>query len=145
MYQLLSNDLKKMEKQRQDVDVVRFLLSLKPLYESVRAQNLGASNLPSLLEVFSRVQHATIFGHGSPLSSKRKNSHLLDVAHCLLFHMHVPEQFWSDAVLTTCYFINRMPSSVLDGASPHSLLYPSSSPSSLVLATEGFWVCLLYS
>jgi hypothetical protein len=30
MYQPLSTDLKKMEKQCQDVDVVRFLLGLKP-------------------------------------------------------------------------------------------------------------------
>jgi hypothetical protein len=36
MYQLLSNDLKTMEKQHQDVDVVWFLLNLKPEYETVR-------------------------------------------------------------------------------------------------------------
>ena len=57
--------------------------------------------------------------------AERKNSHLLEVARRLLFHMHVPKQFWSDTVLTACYLINQMPSSVLDGASPHSLLYPS--------------------
>jgi hypothetical protein len=37
MYQPLSTDLNKMEKQRQDVDVVQFLLGLKSEYESVRA------------------------------------------------------------------------------------------------------------
>jgi hypothetical protein len=44
-----------MDKQHQDVDVVKFLLGLKPEYESVHAQILGGSNLPSL-EVFSRIQ-----------------------------------------------------------------------------------------
>jgi hypothetical protein len=37
MYQPLSTDLNKMEKQRQDVDVVQFLLCFKSEYESVRA------------------------------------------------------------------------------------------------------------
>ncbi len=37
MYQPLSTNLKTMEKQYQDVDVVWFLLGLKPDYESVRA------------------------------------------------------------------------------------------------------------
>jgi hypothetical protein len=55
LYQPLSTDLKKMEQQRQDVDVVWFLLGLKPEIESVRAQILGGSKLPSLLEVFSRI------------------------------------------------------------------------------------------
>jgi hypothetical protein len=51
--------------------------------------------------------------------AKRKNCHLLDVTRCLLSHMHVPKQFWSDATLIACYPINKMSSSVLDDASPH--------------------------
>jgi len=47
---------------------------------------------------------------------ERKNLHLLNVVHALLFHMHVPKQFWSDAVLTACYLINRIPTSILDSA-----------------------------
>ena len=60
-----------MEKQRQDVDVVRFLLGLKPEFESVRAQILGGSNLPSLLKVFSQIQRANLSDHGSLLSYER--------------------------------------------------------------------------
>jgi transposase InsO family protein len=73
--------------------------------------------------------------------AERKNRHLLEVARCLLFHMHVPKQFWSDAVLTACYLINRMPSLVLDGVSPHSLLYPSTPPFPLPLKVFG---CICY-
>jgi transposase InsO family protein len=65
--------------------------------------------------------------------AERKNRHLLDVTRCLFSHMHVPKHFWSDSALTACYLINRMPSSVLDGISSHSLLYPSSSLFSLPL------------
>ena len=60
-----------MEKQLQDVDVVRFLLGLKPEYQSVCAQILDGFDLPLLLEVFSRFQHATISDHGSLLSTER--------------------------------------------------------------------------
>ena len=45
--------------------------------------------------------------------AERKNRHLLDVAHCLMFHMHLPKPFWGHAVLTACYLINRLPTSVL--------------------------------
>ncbi|XP_042988400.1 uncharacterized protein LOC122316031 isoform X3 [Carya illinoinensis] len=63
--------------------------------------------------------------------AERKNRHLLDVTRVLLLHMHVPKHFWSDGILTTCHLINRMSSSVLNGSSPFSILYPSSSPFSI--------------
>ncbi|KAJ9671256.1 hypothetical protein PVL29_027306 [Vitis rotundifolia] len=53
-----------------------------------------------------------------------KNRHLVETAHTLLLHSNVPFRFWGDAVLTTCYLINRMPSSVLHDQIPHSLLFP---------------------
>jgi len=56
--------------------------------------------------------------------AERKNRHLLDVTRTMMFHSHVPTQYWGDAVLTACYLINRMPSSVLGGVSPHSILFP---------------------
>ena len=46
--------------------------------------------------------------------AERKNRHLLETARALLFQMHMPKHFWADAVSTTCFLINRMPSSVLN-------------------------------
>ncbi|RVW98549.1 Retrovirus-related Pol polyprotein from transposon RE1 [Vitis vinifera] len=55
--------------------------------------------------------------------AERKNRHLVETARTLLLHSHVPFRFWGDAVLTACYLINRMPSSVLHDQIPHSLLF----------------------
>ena len=43
----------------------------------------------------------------------------------MMIHGNVPHKFWADAVLTACYLINQLPSSVLDGAIPYNILYPS--------------------
>ncbi|RVW79044.1 Retrovirus-related Pol polyprotein from transposon TNT 1-94 [Vitis vinifera] len=56
--------------------------------------------------------------------AERKNRHLVETACTLLLHSHVPFRFWGDAILTACYLINRMPSSVLHDQIPHSLLFP---------------------
>ena len=56
--------------------------------------------------------------------AERKNRHLIETTRTLLIHGQVPSRFWGDAVLTACYLINRMPSSVLDNKIPHSVLFP---------------------
>ena len=57
--------------------------------------------------------------------AERKNKHLLETGRDLLFQMHVPKQFWADAVSTICFLINRMSSSVLNWATPHHQLFPN--------------------
>nr|GEV40391.1 copia protein [Tanacetum cinerariifolium] len=57
--------------------------------------------------------------------SKRKNHHLLEVARAILFQMTVPKPFWVDAVSTTCFLINCMPSAVLGGNYPYAVLFPT--------------------
>ncbi|KAL0318213.1 UNVERIFIED_CONTAM: Retrovirus-related Pol polyprotein from transposon RE1 [Sesamum calycinum] len=56
--------------------------------------------------------------------AERKHRHLLDVARTIITHMHVPKSYWGDAVLTACFLINRMPSTVLNGDTPYSCLFP---------------------
>ena len=58
--------------------------------------------------------------------AERKNRHLVETTRTLLLHGNVPLRFWGDAVLTACYLINRMPSSVLNNKIPHSILFPNS-------------------
>ncbi|KAG2712596.1 hypothetical protein I3760_04G134200 [Carya illinoinensis] len=69
IYQPITFDVSIMLKQREELNVVRFLIGLKPEYESVRSQILASPQLPSFPDVFSRLQRATLSGLGSQLSS----------------------------------------------------------------------------
>ena len=47
---------------------------------------------------------------------ERKNRHLLEVGRVLMFHMNVPTHIWGNAILTSCFLINKMPKRVLNYA-----------------------------
>jgi hypothetical protein len=57
--------------------------------------------------------------------AERKNKHILEVTHTMIIHGYVPHRFWVDVVLTACYLINHMPSSILDGTIPYIVLFLS--------------------
>ncbi|KAK8913906.1 hypothetical protein KSP39_PZI024435 [Platanthera zijinensis] len=69
--------------------------------------------------------------------AERKNRHLLDVARTLMTQMHVPRSYWGYAVVLACYLINRIPSTVLHGKTPFSILYPGKEPFPLPLRIFG--------
>nr|GEW18890.1 ribonuclease H-like domain-containing protein [Tanacetum cinerariifolium] len=54
---------------------------------------------------------------------ERKHRHLLNVSRSLMFQGRIPLSMWPECVLTTAYLINRLPSSVLSGASPFKIVY----------------------
>ncbi|KAL0846891.1 hypothetical protein Bca101_020137 [Brassica carinata] len=54
--------------------------------------------------------------------AERKNRHLMEVARSMMFHAKVPKRFWSDAVQTACYLINRVPTRILKNLSPFEVL-----------------------
>ncbi|KAG7986958.1 hypothetical protein I3843_03G108700 [Carya illinoinensis] len=60
VYQPVTSDVPSMLKQREDFNIIRFLVGLKPEYESVRSQILASPQLPSFPDVFSRLQRATL-------------------------------------------------------------------------------------
>ena len=45
---------------------------------------------------------------------KKKNTHLVEIAHNLLLGASIPTHQYGDVILTTCFLINRMPSSSLE-------------------------------
>ena len=72
--------------------------------------------------------------------AKRKNRHLLECIRALLFQQNVPKSYWGEAVLTSTYVINRIPSRVLGFKSPLETLsqfYPDIQ-SSFNVATRVF-------
>lgn len=60
LYQPLTPDLEKQKKQREEFRVYKFLAGLKPIYEPVRVQILGSSEVPSLNDVYSRLRRVSI-------------------------------------------------------------------------------------
>jgi hypothetical protein len=51
-------------------------------------------------------------------SAECKHRHIVETGLALLAHAHVPINFWDDAFLTATYLINRMPTRVIDNATP---------------------------
>ncbi|KAJ9547057.1 hypothetical protein OSB04_019600 [Centaurea solstitialis] len=50
--------------------------------------------------------------------AERKNRHLLECTRALLFQHNIPKSYWGEAILTSSYIINRLPSKVLGLQSP---------------------------
>ena len=57
--------------------------------------------------------------------AERKMRNLLEVTRALKFHMRVPKSYWSNAILTACHLINHMPSTILGGQIPYTVLSPN--------------------
>jgi len=53
-----------------------------------------------------------------------KNKYLVGITRTLSILGRVPQRFWGDIILSVCYLINRMSSSILNNKIPHSILFP---------------------
>jgi hypothetical protein len=51
-------------------------------------------------------------------SAERKHRHIVETGLTLLAHAFVPFRYWSDAVTTACFLINRMPTRVINMETP---------------------------
>lgn len=54
--------------------------------------------------------------------TERKNRHILEVAHSIMFTTHIPKFLWGETILTATYLINQMSSCILNFPSPYKLL-----------------------
>ncbi|XP_059650495.1 uncharacterized protein LOC132296301 [Cornus florida] len=60
LHQPITSDVKSIQQQHEDFNDVQFLTGLSPEYEFVHAQILGSPTLPSLPDMFSRLQRAIL-------------------------------------------------------------------------------------
>ena len=51
-----------------------------------------------------------------------KNKHILETARALLTEVKVPKKYWTDAICTSVYLINRLPSRALNYQTPLQVL-----------------------
>lgn len=57
--------------------------------------------------------------------AERKHRHIIDMALTLLARASLPMKFWDEAILTSIYLINRLPTPLLHLKSPFEVLYGS--------------------
>lgn len=50
--------------------------------------------------------------------SERKNGTVMEMAWCLLFEKGLPKSFWAEAVNTSVYLLNLLPTKALNGKTP---------------------------
>jgi len=55
--------------------------------------------------------------------SERKHRHILETARTLLLSSSAPKEFWGEAVHTSVYLINRLPSPIIGNISPYECPY----------------------
>ena len=54
--------------------------------------------------------------------AERKNRHILEVAHSLMYTINVPKNLWSEVVMIAVHLINRTPSKLLGWKTPYEML-----------------------
>jgi histone deacetylase 1/2 len=69
-------------------------------------------------------------------STERKHQHIFEVGLSLLAHVSMPLKYWDQTFLTTTFLINRVPSKVIDNATPLELVF-NQSPDYKFLRTFG--------
>ena len=75
------------------------------------------------------LQHGIYFRESAPHTqqqngvNERKHRHIVETAPTFLIDAHMPDLYWSDAVLTAVYAINRLPTPLLHGLSPFQKLF----------------------
>jgi hypothetical protein len=69
-------------------------------------------------------------------STERKHQHIVEVGLSLLAHVSMPLKYWDQTFLTTTFLINRVPSKVIDNATPLELVF-NQSPDYKFLRTFG--------
>jgi histone deacetylase 1/2 len=63
------------------------------------------------------------YTHQQNGAAKRKHRHIVEIGLALLAYSSMPVRFWDEAFLTVTFFINRLPTRVIDNATPMERLF----------------------
>ena len=47
----------------------------------------------------------------------------METSKCLIFEKHLPKKFWAEAVNTSVYLLNRLPTKALEFETPYEIWY----------------------
>lgn len=72
---------------------------------------------------------------------ERKHPHILNVGRSIMFQANLPIRFWGESILTATHLINSTPTPILNGRTPHEVLY-GTPPSYDMLKVFG---CMYYA
>ncbi|KAG9454499.1 hypothetical protein H6P81_007403 [Aristolochia fimbriata] len=75
--------------------------------------------------------------------AERKHRHIVETARTLMLSSSVPKQFWGEAVLTSVYVFNRLPSPILQNSTPFTCPYGASPDYSILRVFDSTCFVLL--
>ena len=76
--------------------------------------------------------------------AERKNRHLLEVVRASLFGAHMPTNYWGEAITTTAYLINHIPSSSLQFQTPFDVLHHTVSATTILNLSPKVFGCVAF-
>ena len=54
---------------------------------------------------------------------EKKNMTVMEMSRCLLFEKSMPKRFWAEAVNTSVYLLNRLPTKAVKGKTPYEVWF----------------------
>uniref|UniRef100_A0A803NUC9 Integrase catalytic domain-containing protein n=1 Tax=Cannabis sativa TaxID=3483 RepID=A0A803NUC9_CANSA len=100
-------------------------------------------------------QNGILFDHSCPNTlaqngrAERKHRHIVEMGLTLLAQAAMPQKYWSDAFQTAVYFINRLPTTILNHKSPYEVIH-SKTPDykflkSVIITMPSTWIQLPFN